>query len=214
MSWRLGSTSPTTAATDSVISSTMIFGGLSVDACKAIEPAIKAGLAETTGVDPSVVNILGYTEARRLDPQKLRRLGVSTSVEFEILVSSEDDVMDAETVLRFLEDSATDSSYLLSKISSQVTELDLEQVLSDAGGDMDAVSISVEAPIADFATDTPEEAPSPSPQAESTPAPPPAGAAVKAAFQLDGLPEAACRAIEEAIIATLAEASQMVGRLF
>jgi len=88
------------------VASEMSMEGMTVDACKAIEPAIKTGIAEGAGVGVDTVDITGYTATG-----EGRRLAAGVDVAFEIVLPGGSD------------------SDVAKKITEAVKELPVEEVV-------------------------------------------------------------------------------------
>ena len=115
------------------------------DAARAIEPAITAGIASTTGVSDDAVVITGYTANRRLDDRALlRRLeGGGVRVDFEISISAER----GDSVTTTLTQVAEDAAPLLATVQEEIVSQGMETVLEDLGLESGALAVQVDPPV-------------------------------------------------------------------
>merc|ERR1719359_21662 len=124
-----------------VVSATLSLDGLTEAAAKAIEPAIKGGLAAQSGVEESAVTITGYTATGRRLAQARRLAGVE--VGFEIKVPKAQGEAMVATV------SAMEPAALVTEIVAQVEKKGLADALEAAapGTDLSAVTVTISNPV-------------------------------------------------------------------
>jgi len=134
-----------------LISSAMTLDGLSVDAARAIEPAIIAGLADAAGVDTDSLTITGYAAVTT----EARRLGAGTEVKYEIEVVGGNSADDVEAAVTRMASYPQVAAAVMTTIKAEVAaSSQLTSALEAAGStldELDAVTATVAEPTVEEA---------------------------------------------------------------